>query len=83
MKECRACFYCARHHGHLACINKSSDNCGKYIEKITECELAMWAIIGDGDDQSGCFDFAALKMTAIPSTIQCTTRIGSMNALKK
>ena len=46
MKECRACFYCARHHGHLACINKSSDNCGKYIEKITECdELAMWSII--------------------------------------
>lgn len=59
MKECRACFYCARHHGHLACINKSSDNCGKYIEKITECELAMWDIIGDGDDQSGCFDFSA------------------------
>ena len=44
----------------MACINKSSDNCGKYIEKITECdELAMWSIIDDGDDQSGCFDFAA------------------------
>lgn len=79
MKECENCPHCVKCDGHLVCINKSSDNYDEHIEEITECvflrlasQLQALRII-----QRDSILPRRLKMTAIQSTIQCTTRIGS------